>query len=82
MTKTFQSLIGLFAIILSVLNFEFRSLLFVCDLSFGAWNFHVFHKPGTFLFQAITCLNDIVLTRDDEKCRAHVGIQRLRGVGS
>jgi len=29
MTKTFQSLIGCLAVILSVLNFEFRSLIFV-----------------------------------------------------
>ncbi len=29
MTKTFQSLIGCLAVILSVLNFEFRSLRFV-----------------------------------------------------
>ena len=32
MTKTFQSLIGLFAVILSVLNFEFRSLIFACPV--------------------------------------------------
>jgi len=47
MTKTFQSLIGCLAVILSVLNFEFRSLIFVWDLYFGAWNFHDFHKPVT-----------------------------------
>jgi len=48
MTKTFQSLIGLLAVILPVLNFEFRSLLFVWDLHFGAWNFYDFHKQVTF----------------------------------
>ena len=47
MTKTFLSHIGLSAVILSVLNFEFRSLLFVCDLFFGAWSFYGFHKPVT-----------------------------------
>jgi hypothetical protein len=25
---------------LHVLNFELRSLAFICDLEFGAWNFH------------------------------------------
>jgi len=47
MTKTFQSLIGYIAIILSVLDFEFRSLIFVRYLYFGTWNFHDFHKPIT-----------------------------------
>jgi len=41
MTKTFQSLIGCLAVILSVLNFEFRSLIFVWYLYFGAWDFHI-----------------------------------------
>jgi hypothetical protein len=45
--QIFQSLIGCIAVILSVLNFEFRLLIFVCDLYFGAWIFHDFHKPVT-----------------------------------
>jgi len=28
----------------SVLNFGFRSLVFVLDLAFDAWNFHDFYK--------------------------------------
>jgi len=57
MTKTFQSLIGYLPVILSVLNFEFRSLIFDWDLYFGAWNFHDFHKlvtlfiPSNYLFK-------------------------------
>jgi len=35
-TKPFQSLIGYLAVILSVLNFAFCSLIFVLDLNFGA----------------------------------------------
>jgi len=45
MSKTFQSVNGCLAVILSILNFEFRSLIFVWNLYFGAWNFHDFHKP-------------------------------------
>jgi len=30
-------------------------------LFFGAWNFHDFHKRVTYLFQAINCLNNMVL---------------------
>jgi len=56
MIKTFQSLIRFLVVILSVWNFEFRSFVFVCDLYFGAWNFHDLHMRLN-LFQAITCLN-------------------------
>ena len=43
--------------ILSVLNFKFRSLIFICDLFLGAWNFHDFHTrvtlfiPSNYLFK-------------------------------
>jgi hypothetical protein len=43
MAKTFQLLIRCLADILSVLNFEFRSFVFVWGLWFDAWNFHAFH---------------------------------------
>jgi len=39
MINTFQPLIRDLAVILSVFNFEFRSLEFVWDLWFDAWDF-------------------------------------------
>jgi hypothetical protein len=41
MNKALQSFVGFLGFI-SVSNFEFRSLGFVWELVFGAWNFHDF----------------------------------------
>jgi hypothetical protein len=40
MTQTFWGIIYCLMAVLDVLNFEFRSLVFVWDLVFGAWSFH------------------------------------------
>jgi hypothetical protein len=42
MTQTFWWVIYCLIAVLDVLNFEFRSLVFVWDLIFDAWNFHAF----------------------------------------
>jgi hypothetical protein len=66
--QTLQLLIECLAVILFVLNFEFRSLIFIWDLYFacppffwrGAWNFYDFHKPVT-IFPAKACLHGVTL---------------------
>jgi len=46
MTKKNQSPIVSIEVIQLVLNLKFRSLIFVCDLCFGAWNFYVYNKSA------------------------------------
>jgi hypothetical protein len=45
MAELFEFVIGNIALLLSVLNVDFWSLIFVWILHFGAWNFHYFHRP-------------------------------------
>jgi hypothetical protein len=65
MTITFQSLEYL-AVILSVLNFEFRSLIFfeICILVLEI--FMIFKKAVIF-YQTITCLNYAPLYKDQRR---------------
>ena len=69
MTKTFRSLIRCLAVILSVLNFEFRSFVFVWDLWFDAWNFHDFHQASNFVEILLPVLHPMPFAPCSMLCR-------------